>query len=385
MDSIQSQDAAALACAHTHATRAESCRGLRPRIKSVDAIRGLTVAGMILVNNGYSGSFDALRHAAWNGLSLSDLVFPFFLFIMGMSLCLSMSGRGFFFTSGRLVKTLKRTIVLFALGIAVNWLEMALDGRALQLEELRFWAVLQRIAVCYLLASLYVMLTGGRHVLSATLILLTLYGGLLIIGNGYSEIRSDNILYKVDVWMLGDSHLYHKSAVDPEGLLGTIGALANVLLGFRCGQWLQGGKSNTEKINRILLVGAVLVMAGYVLSFAFPYNKRIWSPSFALTTSGYCALLVGVATALEKEGGRAARRLGAFFTTFGVNALAIYIASELLAIFLGHAGISEWLFTWLSEAIVVPQLASLAYALLFVVVCWGLARWLQWRGIYIKL
>lgn len=361
------------------------------RLLSLDVVRGFTVAGMILVNNGYGKSFEPLRHAPWNGLSLSDLVFPFFLFIMGVSLFLSLSGRGFDFTPAKFAKVLKRSILLLLIGIAINWFDMAIEGSPFAFGELRFWAVLQRIAVCYMVASVMVLTLNHRYILPSAIGCLVIYTFIIIFGHGYAESKAFNALYKVDAWLFGDAHLYHRSVVDPEGLLSTISALANVLFGFYCGMKLKSGDI-VEKINSLFTVGTLLMFSGFIVNFALPYNKRIWSPSFALITSGFCALLLAlVMSAVDRKQRRGA--LVTFFQVFGVNALIIYVASELMAILFGHFGISDLIYGGCSllflsinpESVFAAKCASLAYALCFVFLNFAIAYPLFKRRIYIKL
>lgn len=352
------------------------------RLASLDIVRGMTVAGMILVNNGGRGSFEALRHAPWNGLSLSDLVFPFFLFIMGVSMSLSF-GRRTSPRAQRWFKIIKRTVLLFAIGIAINWIELALDGAPLDGSGLRFWAVMQRIAVCYFLASAVALCLPAKSVPVVALASLALYTLLICLGNGYSEVRESNILRLIDEWTVGASHLYRKSAVDPEGLAGTLGSVANVLFGLWCGRSLKA-PDMTAKLLPLFTCGSLLAMGGLVLSYALPFNKHIWSPSFALVTSGLCALLL----ALVMKTVDADRHGGAWtvpFRIFGANALALYISSELISIFCGHFGLTVWLRQGVSAVITVPQLASLTCALTFVLINLALGTWLYRRRIYIKL
>lgn len=345
------------------------------RIKAIDLVRGATVAGMILVNNGHSGSFECLRHEAWNGLSLSDFVFPFFLFIMGVSMYVSMSKGGFQFNRSVFWKIAKRTVLLFAIGIAINWTEMALDGRALLFEELRFWAVMQRIALCYFAVSIFALTCPHRWTIPTVIGILAVYAGILYWGNGYSLERAANFLYRADAWFVGDSHLYHKSAVDPEGLVGTLSSIANVLLGFYVGKKLKESPTRAA----VFIAGTAMTFAGFVLNYAMPYNKRIWSPSFALITSGFCTLLLAWVAEKEKDG-----KASTFFMVFGRNALALYIVSELMAIVFGAIGISDAIFSvW--SVIPVPQLASLAYALTYVMMNWLIGYALYRRKIFIKL
>ena len=185
------------------------------------------VAGMILVNNGYGESFQMLRHSQWNGMTPCDLVFPFFLFIMGVSCYVSMSRRGFQSSPAMLRKVVRRTLLLFAIGLFINWFELAMKGTPLDLQHLRLWAVLQRIALCYLAVSLFALYAPHRYTLHTAAALLVAYAIIIICGNGYAEDASANILAQADRTIFGYDHLYHKSPVDPEGLLGTISSVAH--------------------------------------------------------------------------------------------------------------------------------------------------------------
>lgn len=357
---------------------------MRTRLLSLDIVRGMTVVGMIMVNNGYHGSFQALRHAEWNGLSLSDLVFPFFLFIMGVSIFLSFTGRGFSFTKASFSKILKRTVLLLLIGILINWFDMALFDNALNLQELRFWAVLQRIALCYFFVALFALTFNHQYTLPMAFLLLIGYSAILIVGNGYSLDPSQNIIRQVDSFIFGDAHLYKKSVVDPEGLLSTIPAIANVLFGFYCGIKIRLHSKVQDKVTSLFTAGTLLTFLGFIVNFALPCNKHIWSPSFALITSGFCALLLALMMRLidgeEKRGAWVS-----FFQIFGVNALILYVFSEVLALVCGRLGLNTMLFDALSSAIPIEQLVSLSYAIIYVFVCFivGFPLW-KFR-IYIKL
>ena len=264
------------------------------RLLSLDVLRGLTVAGMILVNNGYGESFEMLQHSKWNGMTPCDLVFPFFLFIVGVSCYLSMSKFNFKPSRPTLLKVLRRTVLLFALGLFINWFDHAIEGDLLCFGHLRLWAVLQRIALCYFFASLFALYVSHRYTIHTIIGLLAVYALILLWGNGYAEDASANILAQVDISLFGIEHLYHKSPVDPEGLLGTISGVAHVLLGFWCGQQIKQRKNIEEKTLAVFALGAVCVVGGYLLSYGLPLNKRIWSPSYVLMTCGLCALLLAL-------------------------------------------------------------------------------------------
>ena len=353
------------------------------RLLSLDVLRGLTVAGMILVNNGYGESFEMLRHAQWNGMTPCDLVFPFFLFIMGISCYLSLSKSQFIATRPVLFKIVKRTVLLFAIGLFINWFDNAIEGDLLCFGHLRIWAVLQRIALCYFFVSMFALYANHRYTIPTIIGLLAVYTLILLLGNGYSEDASTNILAQVDLKLFGYDHLYHKSPVDPEGLVGTISGVAHVLLGFYCGKLIKEKKTIEQKALAVFVVGAVGVIGGYLLSYGLPLNKRIWSPSYVLMTCGLAALLqalfIYIIDICKKKGWTK------FFHVFGVNALALYVASELLAILFSHFGISPAIYDALHAVIPGLKWASLAYALVFVGINYVIGYILWKRKIFIKL
>ena len=354
----------------------------KQRLLSLDILRGITVAGMILVNNGYGESFEMLRHVEWNGMTPCDLVFPFFLFIMGVSTYLSLSKCQFKATAPVVRKVVKRTVLLFLIGLAINWFDYAIEGDFLCFGHLRIWAVLQRIALSYGIVSIFVLLVNHKWVVPTIVSLLVIYTVILLVGNGYAQ-DSSNILARVDLRLFGADHLYHKSPVDPEGLLGTISSVAHVLIGFYCGMRMKQAASVESKVLQFLTIGAVLVMGGYLLSFGLPLNKRIWSPSYVMMTCGLAALLQGVLMVIIDLRGK--KKWCTFFRVFGVNPLFLYVASEVLAIVLGHVGVSKTVFNGIHAVITHPQSASLAYAVYFVLLNFILGYILYRRKIYIKL
>lgn len=352
------------------------------RLLSLDILRGITVAGMILVNNGYGESFEMLQHSEWNGTTPCDLVFPFFLFIMGVSTYLSLSKYDFKLSGPVLRKIVKRTVLLFLIGLGINWFDHAIGGDFLCFSHLRIWAVLQRIALCYGIVSILVLTVNHRWIVHIIVALLAIYSAILLWGNGYAQ-DSSNILVKVDLTLFGADHLYQKSPVDPEGLLGTISSVAHVLIGFYAGMRMKKAKTVTDKTLSFCILGAVLVMGGFLLSYGLPLNKRIWSPSYVMVTCGLAALLQGVLMYVIDIRGK--KRWCTFFHVFGVNPLFLYVASELLAIILGHIGVSNWVFQTIHSAVPYPKAASLAYAVYFVLLCYLLGYILFKRKIYIKL
>lgn len=313
------------------------------RLLSLDVLRGLTVAGMILVNNGGGrNSFAPLNHSVWNGLTPCDLVFPFFLFMVGVSIFISLNRHAG--EPGIVTKIFKRTIIMFVLGVALHAWDMLIWGDAANIPDtLRIWGVLQRIALSYCGASLLFLAFKGRHLWKITLSLLAIYGVILIVGNGYSEVANENWIGKIDHMLFGD-HIYKKvldgrSPVDPEGLVGVISGIAHALIGVICGKALMSGKEVGEKIMNIMVIAVAIGISGYFLDYGLPINKRIWSPSYVLVTCGMAAGLLGLFTWIIDMKGYS--KWSTVFQWFGLNALFVYTLSEMFPSVFGVTGISD--------------------------------------------
>ena len=360
------------------------------RLLSLDILRGITVAGMILVNNGWGESFEMLGHSEWNGMTPCDLVFPFFLFIMGISCYLSLVKSEFKPTPQVIRRVVKRTVLLFAIGLFINWFDHAIEGDLLCFGHLRIWAVMQRIAVCYGIVSLFALFCNHKYILHTIAGLLVIYAAILLLGNGYAEDSSVNVLAQVDLNLFGYDHLYHKGPVDPEGLVGTISSVAHVLLGFYCGMLIKKRETTEQKVIALFVVGAIGVIAGYLLSYGLPLNKRIWSPSYVLMTCGLASLLQALLMYVIDLKNNVQWSMFnvqwiTFFHVFGVNALALYVSSELLAILLGNIGVSEMVYNAIHAVIPALKWASLAYAIYFVLLNFAIGYVLYRKKIYIKL
>ncbi|WP_036910238.1 acyltransferase family protein [Prevotella sp. FD3004] len=353
------------------------------RLLSLDILRGITVAGMILVNNGWGESFEMLRHSKWNGMTPCDLVFPFFLFIMGISCYLSLVKSEFKPTPQVVRRIVKRTVLLFVIGLFINWFDHAIEGDFLCFDHLRIWAVMQRIALCYGIVSLFALFCNHKYTIHVIVGILVVYTAILVLGNGYAYDADVNILAQADLKLFGYDHIYHKSPVDPEGLLGTISSVAHVLLGFYCGMLIRQKDTVEKKVIALFVVGTVLVIGGYLLSYGLPINKRIWSPSYVMMTCGLASLLQ--ASLMYVVDIQQKTKWTTFFHVFGVNALALYVSSELLQIFLKNVGMSEMIYNGIHTVIVPLKWASLVYALYFVLLNFAIGYILYRKKIYIKL
>lgn len=374
------------------------------RLKSLDTMRGLTVALMILVNNGGEQNYHILTHSKWNGLTPCDLVFPFFLFMMGMSTYLSLRKTEFKPSLIIYRKIAKRTILLFLIGLSINWFDMVCSGNGLDFAHLRIWAVLQRIALCYGIVSLLAIHINQRYFVHIILSIIIVYMGILAFGNGYAYDASVNIIAQADLHFFGYDHLYHKSPVDPEGLLSTLPAIAHTMIGFLCCKYISiAGQNVHSKIKFLKISGLVMLILGFFLSLiGFGINKRIWSPSYVFVTCGFAAwvlsLLIqwidrGEISAEGKIEANAERKtikttenpITVLFLSFGMNPLFLYVLSEFLAIVFGTYGIKDDLLGLIRNVISDEYLVSLTYALFFVAIHAAMGIWMYQKKIFIKL
>lgn len=374
------------------------------RLKSLDIMRGLTVALMILVNNGGEQNYHILTHSKWNGLTPCDLVFPFFLFMMGMSTYLSLRKTEFKPSLIIYRKIAKRTILLFLIGLSINWFDMICSGNGLDFAHLRIWAVLQRIALCYGIVSLLAIHINQRYFVHIILGIIIVYMGILAFGNGYAYDASVNIIAQADLHFFGYDHLYHKSPVDPEGLLSTLPAIAHTMIGFLCSKYISiAGQNVHSKIKFLKISGLVMLILGFFLSLiGFGINKRIWSPSYVFVTCGFAVWVLSLLIQwidrgeISEEGKNEANAKGktiktkenpitVLFLSFGMNPLFLYVLSEFLAIVFGTYGIKDDLLGLIRNVISDEYLVSLTYALFFVAIHAAMGIWMYQKKIFIKL
>jgi predicted acyltransferase len=373
-----------------------------PRLLSLDVLRGATVAVMVLVNNAGDGSvsYAQLRHSAWNGCTVTDVVFPLFLFIVGSSIALSFPARlqRGAAKSAIAFQMLRRALTIFALGILLNAFPY------FHLGELRYYGVLQRIALCYALAGALYLFGGvvGCAVMAAVALagywlLLTHVSvpGFGLPGASIEVLdRYGNLAAWLDRSMVPQAHLYRHSFYDPEGLLSTLPALANTLLGVLSAVWLQTLRPVRQRVWALLSCGLVAMAGGLLWSRSFPLNKRLWTSSFALFTSGIAmaalSLLFCYIDGKRKQDGRPGVWMKPWLV-FGTNALTAYVFSEVLALLLAAApvrsgeNLQQLLFRLLPSWLGPPPFVSMLYSILFVCVCYLPVWWLYRRRIFVKL
>jgi predicted acyltransferase len=382
--------------------------GTAQRLVSLDALRGLAVAGMILANSPGSWTlrYDQLDHAAWNGFTATDMVFPTFLFSVGVAVALSFPRAFSDADKARIwARLIRRSLSLIALGLFLNFLAH------LSLSTLRIPGILQRIGLCYAIGTGLVLLTVRRRgdglaavnrgvVAGAILLLLVGYWALLTFvpvpgyGAGHLDPAGSLTAY-IDrtVWTVPHLWPYGTDAAgavvyDPEGLLSTLPATANVLIGILAGTaWKRAPEQRTALV--IGAVGVVLIVVGLLIDPVFPINKRIWTSSFALLSSGISAVLLCLLTLALKSA--AARTIATPLLVLGGNAILAFVLSILLGIFSGYNVFKggtqtpqAWGLEMAEKIIAAPLLASLACAIAILVfitaVIWPLhKRAIHWR------
>lgn len=362
------------------------------RLLSLDVMRGITIAGMILVNNPgtWKYVYAPLRHAAWNGLTPTDLVFPFFMFIMGVSMFFSLRKYAFKLSAESMRKILKRTVLIFLVGFGLNVFMHLVYYGFTDFENLRILGVMQRLALAYGVGSLIGLAIKHKYILPVAIGILLFYWGLLT-GTGSTTLSESNLIAVLDLKVFGETHMYHdyladgtRIAFDPEALLSCIGSIGHVLLGFYVGKMIADSKKNKDLILRNLFVfGTLLLFSGFLLSYGCPINKKLWSSTFVLTTCGFGSLFLALLIWRIDINGKKCGLL--FFESFGINPLYLYVQADILAVLLGITGIQSFIYMDILQPVFGDYGGSLAWAIIFVLINWVPGYFLYKKRIYIKL
>lgn len=313
------------------------------RLISLDVFRGATIAAMILVNNPgtWGAIYPPLRHASWHGWTITDLVFPFFVFIVGVSIVLAFSksiARG---VENRdlLKKVFIRSAIIFGLGLLMaGYPYFTFDpsfGIHKNLSEIRIMGVLQRIAICYLAASLLFLYLKPTAILYTITGILAGYWAMMMLipvpghGAGMIDESHTNLAAFIDQLIIPDAHLYRNGPYDPEGLFSTLPAIGTALLGVMAGTILLSKRDSVEITARLLLWGFALAALGYVWDWVFPINKPIWTSSYTIFTAGLAMQVLGICYWLIDVKGY--QRFTHPFMVYGVNALTVFFMSGIIA------------------------------------------------------
>jgi predicted acyltransferase len=375
--------------------------GVTPfRFLSLDVFRGITICLMIIVNTPGKGAelYGYLVHASWFGFTLADLIFPSFLFAVGNAMSFSVKKFASVDNSVFLTKVIKRTVIIFLLGYLMYWFpffQQSPEGNwtLMPIGETRIMGVLQRIALCYLFASLIIRYCSQRTALITAVALLVLYWIILLVfGEVGRELSIDgNAITKLDVFLLGEGHVYKRDVIpfDPEGILSTLPAIVNVLAGYWVGVLIQRGGKIEERLTPLMVIGAALIALALWWDLVFPISKKLWTSSFTLYTVGIDIMVLSVLMYLSEV--KKWNYGATFFNVFGKNPLFIYLLSELLYIVLmmimlpSGQSVFEWISIAIFQNILPGALGSLATAMAFMMFCWIIGWALDKKKVYIRI
>jgi len=367
------------------------------RYLAVDFYRGLTVAFMILVNTPGTGEFvyAPLRHADWHGCTPTDLVFPSFMFIIGVSMWFAFGKFDRKWSAEAGIKILKRTALLFFIGLILNNFPRVWD----HWDTWRIMGVPQRLALGYGLASVLVLHFERRTLLWISGTILVVYWAMLYFLGlpGADPYALDaNAVLRFDRFLFTDAHLWKGERIpfDPEGVLSTLPAVVTVLLGWFSGGMLQRrGEQKDALVRDLLLFGLAIGFAGLLWDLTFPINKKLWTSSYVLYAGGMSMILL--AACIWFLDVRGWRNGAGFFLTFGANALFAYVLSEALVMlwadirWVTEAGtamdVRSWIYITLFRPLEGGAFSSFLFAVVYTLLCWLFCRWLYVRNIYIKL
>ncbi len=383
------------------------------RLVALDVFRGITIAGMILVNTPgtWEYVYPPLRHAPWHGCTPTDWVFPFFLFIVGVAIPLAL-GRRMEEGADRqrlMLKIFKRTLIIFGVGLFLNSFSLSNGYLQFKLATLRIPGVLQRIALVYFFCSLiFVYAKSWRRQLWIGAGLLLLYWVLMalvpvpwpdgVLAGNFDMLT--NLGTWLDRMILGESHMYHGEQVngqavafDPEGILSTIPAVVTGLSGVLTGLWIKSSRSDFEKLTGLFAIGTILLALGLVWDVSFPINKKIWTSSYVLYMSGVALLFLGLVYWLVDV--RQNKWWTKPFVVYGTNALFAYFMSSfvvklmLFPLAADATGNKRNIYGSIYYTVFEPLFASaynasLAFAITFVLFILGLTWILYWKKIFIK-
>ena len=394
--------------------------GARERLISLDVFRGMTVAGMLLVNNPgtWSAIYPPLGHAAWHGWTPTDLIFPFFLFIVGITTHLSLSSRRARGDSDAdLVKQIvRRGSIIFILGLLMSWFPFyqwgTIEGMpdpsfwdrfVYRLERLRILGVLQRIGLVYIFAALLTLRTSLRQQVAIVAVLLLGYWAVMTLiplpgkeaGLAMLAVPAETMQAYVDQLILGTNHIWSGSRTyDPEGILSTFPAIGTAMLGVMAGRWIRQQRPLVERIAALASAGCLAMVIGLMWNWVFPINKNIWTSSYVVFTAGMaCATLATIMWIIEEHNVRWWTKP---FVIYGVNPIVAFVGSGVLARILytlwkvPYEGVPTPMEAVIYRSVFEPvfpdpRMASFAMAFATVMFWFGILAILYRRRIFLKV
>jgi predicted acyltransferase len=366
----------------------------KSRYLSLDVFRGMDVMLMIIVNSpGGPLNWGPLEHAKWNGFTLTDLVFPTFLFVVGNAMSFSMGKYEALGNTSVLKKIFKRTAIIFLLGYLSYWFPFVQANEAGEwvmkpISHTRIFGVLQRIALCYGLAALIIHYWKVKGALYFSLFALIAYR--VVLGAFGDMSMEANAGSKLDLWLVGANHLYHGEGIafDPEGLLSTLPSIVNVLAGYLAGRFIQQNGQNYETVAKLMMVGALLILTALWWDLFFPINKKLWTSTFVLHTVGIDLLVLPILIFLIDMAGK--KNWTYPFEVFGRNTLFIYLLSEVFVVILwtisvGDQSLYKWIYSSIFNPVFGDYFGSFLFAFWVMASCWIVGWVMDRKGIYVKV
>jgi len=360
------------------------------RLLALDVFRGMTIFLMIIVNTPGSWSYvyAPLRHAPWDGCTPTDLVFPFFLFIVGVAMSYSFKKYSEAARGAWIAKVMKRTLMIFIIGLLLNWFPFYNKS----IGDLRIFGVLQRIALGYGGAGLLIIFFRRKFLPFVLVIILIAYYLILVLYGGPDPLSLEhNLVRKIDLFLVGKNHMYggYGMSFDPEGLLSSFPSIGTALLGYSSGNILLSDNTLTDNIRHLVLLGLASITVALIWHYAgFPINKPIWSSSYVLFTGGLAMTFIGLLLWLIDV--KKWKSWTGFFRVFGLNPLFSYILSVLFVkifflITIGDKNLYAWLYSSVFQNVFGSFAGSLIFAVSFGFLVWIFSSVLYKRGIVIKV
>ena len=381
----------------------------KQRLLALDVLRGITIAGMITVNNpgSWAHIYAPLKHAAWNGCTPTDLVFPFFMFVMGVAMYISYSKYDFKLTGQTFGKLCYRLVMILLVAYGLSLISRLLRGIYADdfveymkgwLPNIRIMGVFPRLGWVSFFGGLLLLTFKPKWAPWVAGVLAAAYCVLIGVTHSF-ELNTENIIGRFDLAVLGDDHMYHMTnadgeriAFDPEGILSTIPCIAHVLVGAYAGKLIMSTGDLWQKVNRLFIMGSIILLCGFLWDYAFPINKAMWSASYVLVTCGLASLILALLIWIIDICGK--KRWSVFFESFGANPLFIYCLSALFVYICGAIrftyngeAYNAWSFWYkvCMQPIFGDKGGSLACALSLVLLMWCIAHPLYRKRIYIKI
>ena len=366
----------------------------KQRFLALDVFRGMTLCFMIIVNNNGPNPFPALEHVQWHGFTVTDLVYPSFLFAVGNALSFVKTKWDTWTDQQVLLKILKRTALIFLIGYLLYWFPFFRVNNQnsilpFPISETRILGVLQRIALCYGVVALMVRFCSLRTIIVTGVVLLLGYWFIMMGFGDYSV--TGNAATKLDVWLITPPHMYIHTGdfFEPEGILSTLPAIVNVIAGYLCGYYIKNHPRSYQMLANLAMAGFAMIVIAYFWDMVFPINKKLWTSSFVLYTTGLdCAIIVCIMYLVDFLGFKKGTY---FFEAFGKNPLFIYVISDIIPTlgYTYHMSGGKPFFRWLYDnsfgLLGTGHIPSLLWSLSYMLFCWLIAYWMDKKKIYVRL